>query len=78
MGNSYRDWEKVLPKKGFNRSEGAKHIIFKKIDPNGTVRMVPIRRMGAKEIPKDFHHDLLKEAGMTQEEFEFYLKGKKK
>ncbi|PKM86536.1 MAG: hypothetical protein CVU87_11800 [Firmicutes bacterium HGW-Firmicutes-12] len=78
MGYSYRDWEKALTKADFNRYEGANHIIFKKIDSNGTIRTVPIRRKGVKEIPKGFHYDLLKEAGMTQSEFEFYLKGKKR
>lgn len=75
MGYSYKDWVKVLSKAGFRVTEGRRHIMgIKAIPETGEVLRVPVKRQGSKQVPKGLHSEMLKEAGLTPEEFEKYLR----
>ncbi len=73
MGYSYNDWEKALYNAGFIIEERKKHKLAIKMVKDKVYR-VAISRKGSKEVPKNLHMKMLKQAGITSEEFISYLK----
>ncbi len=68
-------WRKVLVKAGFRVTEGKRHVKGIKPEPqNGTVKRVQICRKGDKQFNKGYHCMLLKQAGLTQQEFDELLR----
>lgn len=79
MGNSYKDWLKVLKNDGFEIEHGGNHDKGIKVDAQtGKIYRVTIKRQGSKEVPKGLHSEMLRQAGLTQKDFEELLKRKKK
>ncbi len=74
MGYTFKNWELVLKRAGFDISQGRKHIKAMKSDPeNNCVRRVSIKRQGSKEVGKNLHNKMLTQAGLTEDEFKELL-----
>ena len=71
MGYTYNDWENVLRRKGFRIIAGRRHKKALKVDPKtGKLFRVAISRQGNKQVAKGLHKEMLKQAGLTEKDFE--------
>ena len=73
MGFSYNDWSKALHNAGFIIKERKKHMVAIKATREKVYR-VTISRQGSKEVPRGLHKEMLKQAGLTEKEFDNFLK----
>lgn len=75
MGYTFKQWEAVLRKAGFDIIEGKKHIKAIKPDPGKSrVFRVQIKRQGSQEVGKQLHRKMLNQSGLTEKEFRNLLK----
>ena len=74
MGYTYDQFRKVLQKLGFVLVRSRKHETWSKKDEKGMVYRVRISHQHAKDIPKWLFAAMLKQAGLTKDEFEKLLR----
>ena len=77
MACTFNDWEYVLHRAGFDLVRQRGHKTYKKENSNtGIVNEVQVKRKGKESLGKELHKSMLDQAGMTQKDFDYYLKGK--
>ncbi|MFA0735193.1 MAG: hypothetical protein OGMRLDGQ_001693 [Candidatus Fervidibacter sp.] len=74
MAYTYDQFRRVLRKAGFQLLRSGKHEIWRRIEPDGTKRRVPISHQHGKEIPDWLFAKMLRQAGLSRKEFEQLLK----
>ncbi|RKY89260.1 hypothetical protein DRQ15_09180 [candidate division KSB1 bacterium] len=75
---TYDQFRKVLKILGFECIRSKKHETWHKLAEDGTVHYVRISHKGGKGIPKWLFAKMIKQTGITQEEFKEILEGKRK
>ncbi|MCS7265238.1 MAG: type II toxin-antitoxin system HicA family toxin [Armatimonadetes bacterium] len=66
----YREFREVLRKLGFDMERSQKHEIWKRKEPDGRERTIVLSHQHGKDTPKGLFHRLLKQAGISRDEFE--------
>jgi hypothetical protein len=66
---TYNDFRIVLKRTGFEKLRSEKHETWRKILPNGSILRVRISYQHKRDIPKWLFHEMLRQAGLTLEEF---------
>ncbi len=67
---TYREFREVLRKAGFQLVRSRKHEMWRRIEPDGTERNVPVSHQHGKDVPNWLLAKMLREAGLSREEFE--------
>ena len=67
---TYREFREVLRKLGFEMERSRKHEIWKRKEPDGRERTIALSHQHGRDIPTGLFHKLLKQAGLSREEFE--------
>lgn len=73
MAYTYDQFRRVLNKAGFELIRSGKHEVWAKVEPDGTPHKVPISHQHGKDIPAWLFAKMLKQAGLTRDEFERLL-----
>lgn len=74
---TYKDFRDVLQKLGFQLARTKKHETWIRKEPNMPLKIVRIRHKRKRDIPKSLFGEMLKQAGIeNEEEFRRILKGK--
>ena len=71
---TYDDFRAVLKRAGFEKLRSEKHETWRKILPNGSILRVRISHRHKRDIPKWLFHEMLRQAGLTTEEFKTLLR----
>lgn len=71
---TYNDFRKVLKKADFKLVRSKKHETWQKILEDGTILQVRVSFQFNQDIYPALFSKMLKQAGMTKEEFRRYLK----
>jgi predicted RNA binding protein YcfA (HicA-like mRNA interferase family) len=71
---SFNDFRKVLKKAGFSLVRRKKHETWQKVLSDGTVLQVRISFKFHQDIYPALFSKMLKQAGLSKQEFESYLK----
>jgi len=71
---TFNDFRKVLNRLGFEKLRSQKHETWRKILPNGSILRVRISHQHKKDIPKWLFHEMLRQAGIDEEQFKEILK----
>ncbi|MBI5199320.1 MAG: type II toxin-antitoxin system HicA family toxin [Nitrospirae bacterium] len=71
---TYNDFRKVLDRAGFKFVRSKKHETWQKILPDGTILQVRLSHQHGKDIPKALFHKMLKQAQLTEEDFNKLLR----
>ena len=66
---TYNDFRVVLKRAGFEHIRSEKHETWRKFLPNGSILRVRISHRHKRDIPKWLFHKMLRQAGLTLEEF---------
>lgn len=74
MGYSFNQLREILHKLGYKRRQGAKHEVWVKAEAN-KIRRVVLSRKGSEEIGPHLMSRILRQMGMTREEFERVVLG---
>ncbi len=74
MGYTYDQFRRVLRKLGFTMARSKKHETWKKKLPNGQEYTVRISHQRGKDIPQWLFSKMLRQAGLTRDEFERLLR----
>jgi hypothetical protein len=72
---TYDDFRTVLRRAGFEKPRSEKHETWRKILPNGVILRVRISHLHKRDIPRWLFHEMLRQAGLTTDEFRTLLKG---
>ena len=75
---TYDQFRKVLKRLGFECIRSKKHETWQKVDDNGIIFYVRVSHKSSKNIPKWLFFKMLAQSGITQDEFERILTGKRK
>jgi len=67
---TYREFREVLRKAGFVLIRLRKHEVWWRKEANGTERYVLVSHQHGKDIPPNIFARMLKQAGISREEFE--------
>ncbi len=70
---SYNQFRQVLRKLGFEQVRIRKHETWEKVIGNGVVLQVRLSHQGKRDIPRKLFYELLRQAGMDEEQFRQYL-----
>lgn len=65
----------VLSKLGFEKIRSKKHESWRKILPNGAILRVRISHKHKRDIPKWLFYEMLRQAGIDEEQFSRMLRG---
>ncbi len=71
---TYDDFRAVLKRADFKKQRSEKHETWRKILPNGAILQVRISHLHKRDIPKWLFHEMLRQAGLTLDEFKALLK----
>ena len=71
---TYDDFRTVLKQAGFERLRSEKHETWRKILPSGSILRVRISHQHKRDIPKWLFHEMLRQAGLTADEFKTLLR----
>ncbi|MFA0733185.1 MAG: hypothetical protein LKKZDAJK_002333 [Candidatus Fervidibacter sp.] len=74
MAYTYDQFRQVLRKAGFQLIRSGKHEVWAKVEPDGTVYKVPISHQHGRDIPNWLFAKMLRQAGLSKDEFERWLK----
>ena len=66
---TYDEFRRALKRAGFEKLRSEKHETWRKILPNGAILRVPISHRHKRDIPKWLFHEMLRQAGLSAEEF---------
>lgn len=66
---TYDQFRTVLKKLNFEKVRSEKHETWRKVLPNGVILRVRISHKHGKDIPKWLFHEMLRQAGIDQDEF---------
>ena len=66
---SYRQFRQVLRKLGFEQVRSRKHETWEKVLENGVVLQVRLSHQGKRDIPRKLFYELLRQAGIDEQEF---------
>ncbi len=67
---TYREFREVLRKAGFTLIRSRKHEVWWRLEPDRTERYVLVSHQHGKDIPTNIFARMLKQAGLSREEFE--------
>gem|GEM_PF-328524 len=67
---TYREFREVLRKAGFALKRMGKHEIWRRVEPDGRERQVPVSHQHGKDIPPNIFAKMLRQAGLSRDEFE--------
>lgn len=73
---TYDDFRKVLRNLGFEEMRKRKHETWRKVLPNGDILRVRISHKHGSDISKWLFYEMLRQAGLNEEEFRKILKEK--
>ncbi len=76
MAYTYNDFRIVLKRTNFIMVRTKKHETWQKILSDGSILQVRVSHQYNRDIPKALSHKMLKQAGLTEDEFNKILKGK--
>jgi len=65
---TYKDFRKVLRKLGFQLARRRKHETWIKKEQGKPLKIVRVRHQRKKDIPKSLFNEMLKQAGIENEE----------
>ncbi|MDZ7336151.1 MAG: type II toxin-antitoxin system HicA family toxin [candidate division KSB1 bacterium] len=71
---TFDQFRKVLKKLEFEKVRSQKHETWRKILPNGAILRVRISHQHKKDIPKWLFFEMLRQAGIDEDQFNEYLK----
>jgi len=71
---TYNQFRRVLKKAGFVMVRSRKHETWVKVMPDGSVERVHISHQHGKDIPQWLFAKMLRQAGLTCDEFERLLR----
>ena len=74
MAYTYDQFRQVLRKAGFQLIRSGKHEVWAKVEPEGTVYKAPISHLHGRDIPNWLFAKMLRQAGLSKDEFERWLK----
>jgi predicted RNA binding protein YcfA (HicA-like mRNA interferase family) len=74
MAYTYDQFRSALREAGFQLIRSGKHEVWAKVEPDGTVHKVPISHQHGKDIPNWLFAKMLRQAGLSRDEFERLLK----
>jgi len=74
MAYTYDQFRQVLRKAGFQLIRSGKHEVWAKVEPDGTVYKVSISHQHGRDIPNWLFAKMLRQAGLSKDEFERWLK----
>jgi predicted RNA binding protein YcfA (HicA-like mRNA interferase family) len=74
MSHTYDQFRRVLSKLGFTVVRSKKHETWRKKLPNGREYTVRISHQHGKDIPQWLFAKMLRQAGLTRDEFERLLR----
>ena len=74
MAYTYDQFRQVLRKAGFELRRSGKHEVWRRIEPDGTKRRVSISHQHGRDIPNWLFAKMLRQAGVSKDEFERWLK----
>jgi len=66
---SYDQFRTALRGLGFEEIRSRKHETWRKILPNGVILRVRISHKHGRDIPRWLFHEMLRQAGLNEEEF---------
>jgi predicted RNA binding protein YcfA (HicA-like mRNA interferase family) len=66
---TFDQFREVLRKNGFEKIRSKKHETWRKILPNGTILRVRISHKHQRDIPKWLFYEMLRQAGLDEEQF---------
>lgn len=72
----YRDFRKVLRRRGFRLARSGKHETWILEEKGQQVAVVRVSHQHGKDIPPPLFAEMLRQAGITEAEFIRLLKGK--
>jgi len=72
--HTYDQFRRVLQKVGFTLLRSRKHETWVRILPDGTIKRIRISHQHGKDIPKSVFAEMLRQAGLTREEFDKLLR----
>lgn len=67
---TYREFREVLRKVGFTLERSRRHEIWKRKEPDGSERTVVLSHQHGRDIPTKLFHRLLRQAGLSKDDFE--------
>ncbi|MFA0731309.1 MAG: hypothetical protein LKKZDAJK_002554 [Candidatus Fervidibacter sp.] len=67
---TYREFREVLRKAGFALKRMGKHEIWRRVEPDGRERQVPVSHQHGKDIPPNIFARMLRQAGLSRDDFE--------
>ena len=70
---TFDQFRRVLVRLGFERTRSRKHETWRKVLANGTVLRVRISHRHGRDIPRWLFYEMLRQAGMDEEEFQRLL-----
>ena len=71
---TYRDFRKILNKLDFDLARSTKHETWEKICDDGNILRTSLSHQHGKYIPRPLFYRMLKQCGLTEEEFNKLLK----
>jgi hypothetical protein len=71
---SFNDFRSVLKKLGFEKIRSQKHETWRKVLVNNVILQVRISHQHKKDIPKWLFHEMLRQAGIDENQFKSFLK----
>ncbi len=74
---TYDNFRTVLKRIGFEKLRSEKHETWRKILPSGAILRVRISHLHKRDIPRWLFHEMLRQAGLSLEEFRRVLHGEK-
>ncbi len=72
---SYDDVRYVLRKAGFKKIRSRKHETWEKILPNLVVLQTRLSHKGKRDVPRGTFQEVLRQTGLSEEEFRGLLRG---
>lgn len=72
---TYDDVRAVLRQLEFELIRSQKHETWRKVLPNGTILRVRISHPHKRDLPRWLFHEMLRQAGLTLQEFTRVLRG---
>lgn len=66
---TYDEFRRVLRRADFEKLRSEKHETWRKILPSGVILQVRISHRHKRDIPKWLFHEMLRQAGLSADEF---------
>ena len=76
MAATYKDFRIVLKTRAFELIRSKKHETWQKILSDGTILQVRVSHQKHRDIPKALFHKMLRQAALTEEEFQKALRSR--